>query len=210
MRPSLGKSCLAVLRSIVGLTQGQLAELADVSRPTIQAIELGKLTLSRRLAEKISLHTGVSMRWLLNNRYKVLPTCEREPARPYTNQIFEWTRAEIEDPRTEPGDCLHQYKTLETVFWQLGTMLLKAYRDKKTVYFQHKLRLFLEDLVKEFPQAADVPLDSNLLKMSKHLWQKFNATAKQLAGEQSKPSTPSDVKPPAATKHQGLGRSEVG
>ena len=139
MRPSLGKSSLAVLRSIAGLTQGELAQLVRTSRPTIQAVELRKLPLSRRLAERISLHTGASMDWLLKNKYKVQPTCERDVLMPYNKEVFEWTRAEIEDPRTDTADLLVQFKTLGSIYWRLAAMLLQAYRANKLVYFQHNL-----------------------------------------------------------------------
>lgn len=45
---------IKVERAINNLTQAQLAELVDVSRQTINAIELGKYNLSTILALKIS------------------------------------------------------------------------------------------------------------------------------------------------------------
>jgi hypothetical protein len=137
-----------------------LAELVGTSRPTIQAVELGKLALSRGLADRVSLHTGVSRSWLLDNKYNVQPTCQRD-AHEYTKRIFEMTRAEIDDPRTDPVDRLVQFKTLGSVYWRLGAMLLEAYRANKTIYFHHKLRLFLEDVEIEFPRAKDLPVSDD-------------------------------------------------
>ena len=193
MRPSLGKSCFAVLRSIAGLTQGDLAELVGTSRPTVQAVELGKLALSRRLAERVSLHTGASMRWLLDNKYKVPPTCQRDAHKPYTKRIFDMTRAEIEDPRTDPLDRLVQYKTLDSVYWRLGAMLLQAYRAHKTVYFQHKLRFLLEDLEMQFPQAKDLPMSDDPIKTKDDLWHLMAkaSDAKLASGGRNAPEGPS-------------------
>jgi DNA-binding XRE family transcriptional regulator len=174
---------LAVLRSIAGLTQGQLADLVKTSRPTIQAIELGKLTLSRRLAERISLqlHTGASMRWLLDGKYKVRPTCERDAHEPYSKVIFEQTRAEIDDPRTDPADRFLQFKIIGSVYWQLAAMFLRAYRTKNTVYFQHKLRFYLDDLGAQFPCAKDLPRSDDPKITSDDLWKLLeNATVSKL------------------------------
>src|SRR6266699_5275459 len=98
-------------RGLMGLTQRELAELVAVSRPTIQAVELGKLALSRRLAERVSLHTGVNLGWLLANKHKAAPTWH-DPRQPYTKQVFDMTRSQIEHPRTSPTDRLLQFKTL--------------------------------------------------------------------------------------------------
>ena len=66
MRPSPQRHILAVLRSFLGLTQKEMAELAKCSRPTIQAIELGKLKLGRDLAMRISAATACSLEILLD------------------------------------------------------------------------------------------------------------------------------------------------
>jgi transcriptional regulator with XRE-family HTH domain len=179
VRPSLGKSSLAVLRAIAGLTQGELAELVRTSRPTIQAVELGKLPLSRRLAERISLHTGASMVWLLDNKYKVKPTCERDVLMPYNKEVFEWTRAEIEDPRTDTADLLVQFNTLGSIYRRLAAMLLQAYRANKLIYFQHKLRCFLDDLEAEFPRAQDLPMSDNPKKTATELWRRLKSSRRQ-------------------------------
>jgi len=68
------------------------------------------------------------------------------------------TRAEIQDPRTEPADLLIQYKTLGSIYCYLAAMLLQAYRANKTIYFQNQLRLLREDLEAEFPRAPDFPV----------------------------------------------------
>ena len=59
MRPSPQRHTLAVLRTLIGLTQKEMAQLLDCSTPTIQAIELGKLKLSLDLAQRVQFQTGV-------------------------------------------------------------------------------------------------------------------------------------------------------
>ena len=155
-----------------------MAELVGTSRPTIQAVELGRLSLSRRLAERVSLHTGASMRWLLDNQYKVRPTCHRDAHAPYTKRIFDMTRAEIDDPRTHALDRLVQYNTLGSVYWRLAAMLLQAYRVHKTIYFQHTLRLFLEDLEVQFPRAHDLPMSDDPKETGVNLWNLLGKASK--------------------------------
>ena len=68
----------------------------------MQSIELGELRLSQNLAKRIALQTGASLKWLLQNDYRVPPTCDT--GEPYTKRIYEMTRAEISAPRTDPAD----------------------------------------------------------------------------------------------------------
>ena len=65
MRPSPLKHPLAVLRTTIGLTQKEMANLVGRATRTIQAIELGQLPLGEELALKIAQETGVDESWLL-------------------------------------------------------------------------------------------------------------------------------------------------
>jgi len=56
---------------LLGLGQKEMASLLNCSRPTIQAIELGKLKMSERLAQEAAQATGVSLMWLLNRIHVV-------------------------------------------------------------------------------------------------------------------------------------------
>ena len=63
------KHVLASLREYLGATQGQFAIWCGCSAFTIQSIEVGRLALSKKLAERISLVTGVPAEWLLKNKF---------------------------------------------------------------------------------------------------------------------------------------------
>jgi len=89
---------MTVMRSVAGITMQELADVLGCSRMSLQQIELGRLQLSHRMAEKIALHTGVSMSWLLAHKYKVPPVCRRDPDQPYTREVYRQTRAEVSQP----------------------------------------------------------------------------------------------------------------
>jgi len=144
---------------------------------TVQSIELGKLRLSQKLAERIALQTGVSLPWLLQNDYTVPPTCGRDPGQPYAKRIYDWTRAEICDPRTEPADLAVAEGVVASAAHQLAAGLLTAYRRNQTVFFNYKLREFLEDFGTEFPPARDLDHTLSLGQMMGQLHQRLAKAA---------------------------------
>ena len=157
MRPSLGQSCLAVLRATTGLTQQQLAELVQCSRPTIQAIELNKLGLSQKLAARVSFHTGISAAWLLKNEYNVPPVCRDNPNHPYTREVFEKTRRALTKPRTSAAHLVVLEQVLAWAYRHLGGVLLAAYRSDKTAHFNHELRQWVAEMESHFVPSKDLP-----------------------------------------------------
>ena len=92
MRKSAQKHTLAVLRLKIGLGQKELAELVECSRPTIQSIELGRLELSDKLADRIARETGVALAWLKNNDVKKRPLDYQ--GAPYTREVFDRVQAD--------------------------------------------------------------------------------------------------------------------
>jgi transcriptional regulator with XRE-family HTH domain len=67
MALSNNKHVLIRLRKHLELTQKELARLCRYSEYTIQSVELGRLALSRGLAERIAKLTGAPIEWLLAN-----------------------------------------------------------------------------------------------------------------------------------------------
>jgi DNA-binding XRE family transcriptional regulator len=127
MRPSPFRVPLAVLRSELGLGQKDFGKLVERGRPTIQAIELGKLRLTEDLAAKISAQTGISARWLLEGTPDT-PMITPD-GKPYTKEIFEALQAhpkargltlEIQDQRSSrthgPTDEMQDPKELEMLY----------------------------------------------------------------------------------------------
>ena len=171
MPASSKKSCLAIVRSVAEITQKDLAQMIDCAPVTVQSIELAKLRLSQKLAKRIELQTGVSLEWLLHNDYTVPPTCRMEPGQPYTKRIYQMTRAEITDPRTDPADLIIAQGVLDSATHQLTAGFLTAYRRNQTVFFYYKLREILDDFGAEFPPARDLDPTLSLSKKTAQLHQ---------------------------------------
>jgi transcriptional regulator with XRE-family HTH domain len=177
MPASSQKSCLAVLRSIAGITQQELATMAGCARVTIQAVELGKLALSSRLAERIALQTGVAADWLLANDYKAPPKSQRDRKEPFTKRDYDIRRAEISDPRIDPADLAMIQAVWSSAAWQLASGLLTAYRRGQTVLFYYKLRILLEELAPEFPPAKDLDGEQSIAELARQLQQLLQKAA---------------------------------
>jgi transcriptional regulator with XRE-family HTH domain len=104
MRRSPLRTTLAVLRSELGLSQEQFGKLVRRSRPTIQAIELGKLRLTEDLAATISAETGVSARWLLEGDpdKPMIADGSWGPDSPYYKSLFEHIQATARAMANDP------------------------------------------------------------------------------------------------------------
>ena len=63
------KTChvVAWVRKTLGLTQSELASLIGISANTLQSIELGRLPLSERIADRLNEQTGIRAKWFLDN-----------------------------------------------------------------------------------------------------------------------------------------------
>ena len=66
MKPSMRHN-VARLRTFLGFTQPEFAELTEMSIPTVQSVEAGRLVLSADKAENVSQATLVSEKWLRAN-----------------------------------------------------------------------------------------------------------------------------------------------
>jgi DNA-binding XRE family transcriptional regulator len=158
MRRSPLRTTLAVLRSELELSQEEFGKLISRSRPTIQAIELGKLRLTEDLAAKISAETGISARWLL----------EGDPDKPmindgswgpgdnrYNKGLFEHVRATAQAMAKDPGHkrYLRQQKrdaqSLEMCSQWFG-ILAAARKDGKQEVAEYLLSQFIDQMKKRF------------------------------------------------------------
>jgi len=104
MRRSPLRHPVAILRTLLGLTQKELADLAGRAARTIQAVELGTLPLSGDLALALAEATGIDVGWLLEGNPDAPPrrglTARHSAPRrgPYTRQDYEHHRALMESP----------------------------------------------------------------------------------------------------------------
>ncbi len=147
MRPSPQRHTVAVLRQIIGLGQKELAELVECSRPTIQAVELGKLKLSDKLASRIARETGISLKWLMDDNVNA-PPVERD-GDPYSRQVFERVQSNVlfQDAGVVDG-LVRMSLVLNTS--RIAAILLAAYKRGKFPLCSYKLGKALEELSDEF------------------------------------------------------------
>jgi transcriptional regulator with XRE-family HTH domain len=85
MSRSKGKTTLAVLRGIIGITAEQMGKRLGCSKHTINSIEIGRIKLGEERAQKLSQSTGVSLSWLLANNPAVPPVTSHGVA--YTHAL---------------------------------------------------------------------------------------------------------------------------
>lgn len=161
MRKSRMKSTLAVLRTTIGLTQQQMADLVGCSKPTIQAIELGKLTLSKRLAEQISLMTGIDPGWLQGGKYREPPTSDLQSTEIYSKATFDNRQADLARPRSGPIDLVFMEHIVVDSFARIADIMLEAHDTRKNILYYYKLRMSIETLENEFGTKHKIAKSAN-------------------------------------------------
>ena len=147
MRKSAQRHALAVLRLKLGLGQKELADLVECSRPTIQSIELGRLELSDKLADRIARETGVDLTWLKNNNVKK-PPLDYEGS-PYTKEVFERVQANaaVEDEHT--SDAIVRFALVMHTS-RLAGLFLSAHKRGEVSLCSYKLAKAMDDLEARF------------------------------------------------------------
>jgi transcriptional regulator with XRE-family HTH domain len=180
---------LAVLRTTIGLSQKEMGSLVSRAATTIQAIELGHLTLGQELAMLIVHATGVDLDWLLKGDASAPPRrgptvfgVERSPG-VYTRRDYESHRALIESPALSQEDLALRRKAgrplpvAETkAFFQREMAKVHQRRDKGLI---KALRALLE-------QTASVP-QAELVRWK--IRQLFNTLAQEYRVKLDSPPT---------------------
>ena len=148
MRVSPQRHAMAILRILIGLTQKELAAVLHCSTPTIQAIELGRLKLSEKLAGFASLNTGINLTWLLDNDVAHPPIDTK--GKPYTKATFEEFQANNDirkDPQMENDIASH---CRDQIIFRLHALLRRAYINDDTDLCVYKLSKAFDELEKQF------------------------------------------------------------
>jgi transcriptional regulator with XRE-family HTH domain len=149
MRLSPQRHTLAVLRTVIGITQKEMAALLECSTPTIQAIELGKLKLSERLAEQVVLKTGVELSWLMNNEPNRPPVTSK--GLPYSKELFEDFQAGSRLAAEVQGvGLVLSGQMVQQAILRLAALTMHTYKTKQLPLFAYKLAKAFEDLEKRF------------------------------------------------------------
>ena len=151
MRLSPLRHTLAVLRRIIGYRQKEFAELVGKSTPAIQAVELGKLPLSDKLAERISFETGIFLGWLLDGDVTRLPISRH--GKPYTKEFFQSYRSVLaaNGGYDEPEDADIRIRFL--LACEIGEIMATAIAAKRSgqmALFSYKTSRALWQLAAEF------------------------------------------------------------
>ena len=158
MRPSPQRHTLAVFRTLVGLTQKEMAELAGCSRPTIQAIELGKLPLSVGLAERIREQTHIDLGWLLGKDLTLPPIATT--GEPYTKALLEDVQSKIKNPTVAAADITEINEIFVGLVHCLASTLISAYAKKKLALCYYRLKTYNQHLFQEFGEWEPFNTDS--------------------------------------------------
>ncbi len=151
MRRSPLRHTLAVLRGIIGYRQKEFAELVGKSTPAIQAIELGKLPLSDKLAERISYETGIFLGWLLDDDVTRSPISRH--GEPYTREFFQSYRSVLaaNGGYDEPEEADIRIRFL--LACEIGEIMATAISAKKSgqmALFSYMTSRALRQLATEF------------------------------------------------------------
>jgi DNA-binding XRE family transcriptional regulator len=151
MRKSPQRHTLAVLRTIIGITQKEMAEILECSTPTVQAIELGKLKMSMKLAGNLFNQTSVNLDWLMADDVSKPPTDYQDE--PYTLETFEATQAMLFAPPQDSSDVRRSLFYVRACFRncvdQLAVLFTRAYRDELVQLCDYKISDALDQHIEE-------------------------------------------------------------
>lgn len=133
-----------------------MADLVECSRPTIQAVELGKLPLSEKLAKRIEHETGVGLEWLLAGDPSAPPRCMAGTL--YSRSVFDKYQASKNRRQADPNDLHYMHGVMTLALLEISNMVLQCYEAGSLDLCGFKLKQTLADLRKELGVSDKVPM----------------------------------------------------
>ena len=171
MRLSPQRHTLAVLRTIIGIPQKEMAEILECSTATVQAIELGKLKLSEKLARNLVNQTAVSLAWLLQDDVTKPPVDFQD--KPHTRDTFEKRQATLfappEDSSDVRRDLFYARARFRQAVDQLAILFTHAYREDRVQMCAYKVSDALWQLMRAHVNPAKLTPQENERSRELHL-----------------------------------------
>jgi transcriptional regulator with XRE-family HTH domain len=152
MRNNSTFNSVAYLRKILQKTQQDFAGMMGVSRNAIALIEIGKLDLSAKLADRISTVTGVSVLWLKAHN-SALPITNFEE-RPYTASDFETAQKVNQEKDLKPLALYRDLPEQEVcVAYTILRRALKAARKRNQIQeFTKRIEHFIRSEISRYSE----------------------------------------------------------
>lgn len=149
------KTCLSILRSILGSGAGSEARFAKKIGRSISWIKkasCGQIPLTRDAALAISYETGISNRWLIMGDTSKPPISKR--GEPYTLETYADHRKNHLG-KIDEADKQESFETMEGCMTNLLVIHLAAVKKNRGGLFQFLLYEFIEKLGEQFGYAYD-------------------------------------------------------
>lgn len=149
------KTCLSILRSILGPGAGSEARFAKKIGRSISWLKkasCGQIPLTRDAALAISYETGISNKWLLMGDTSKPPITGG--GEPYTLEAYTAHRQNDLEKMNE-ADKQESYETLEGCLTTLLVIHLAAVKKNRGGLFQFLLHEFIQKLGDQFGYAYD-------------------------------------------------------
>lgn len=154
MATSQQKSKVAQTRLITGETAEAFADIIGKSLSTLRSLETGRLKLSEKTASDISSATGISLRWLLDDKITP-PFCDNtRPQTPFTKESYTHHTAKKRRSISQIDTPELKLMLNFAVRGILSAVHGAAERGNGDIALYY-IEKFAEDLGKQFPPAKD-------------------------------------------------------
>ena len=162
------KTCLSILRSILGPGAGNEARFAEkIGRSTswLKKASCGQIPLTEDAAVRIGYETGINVRWLIAGD-ATKPPVDKD-RKPYTSETYVSHRVEMRDGFDEKGAAICD-EDIAIIFHKLLQIYASARSGKRSGLFVFQLQDALPELLMEYG-SANIKEDSNALGIAKNL-----------------------------------------
>lgn len=154
MRLSSKRTTTAILRSIIGIKDFEMAEILKCSTATIHSLESGRLKVSEGMAKRLYDETNISPEWILAGDVTAAPVSAR--GEPYTAEMFH--RAQSAEERNA-FNAPHSHFLLGDALGfcaQLTAILSSARNRKEYSFASYRVGKAIAALRNEFGQDTDL------------------------------------------------------
>ena len=141
------------LRTLLELTQSELAGLSGISRQLLLAIETGRKPLSTAAAAQVAEATGVSLEWLMSD----------DDSQPYNTLGEPYSRADFDRRQSPAVPSVHETRShfyfnearLGVAYDLLCRLLAASRVEGNTAKFMEKTEKFLHEQLVQYPSLEN-------------------------------------------------------